>query len=250
MDYKYDLNPEELYKFLQKKNITHLFHANTVATSLLYLEHKNLLSRQYVEDHKLYQTSQYTDEKDKKLGIYDDIFLDIVDIHSYLSRPNFYGPFLFVFNVEILISGLIEAVRITKKNPSAWDPEGNTDEWYYSKIEDFEADYMQGDRVADVGKMIILRNVGGRLPLLPYCLKFMLDNPDIKIKIEEEEIYLIERIKKYLEPFIIDPIYGNIKKEVRHKDVVVRCSCWKKYNFKFQKENSDFRRLFHYAPES
>jgi hypothetical protein len=84
IEIKYDLNPTELYNFLQKKNIKYLYHANTVATSLLYVEQKSLLSRQYVEDNNLYQTSQYTDAKDKILGIYDDIFLDMVDIHSYL----------------------------------------------------------------------------------------------------------------------------------------------------------------------
>lgn len=114
----YDLNPAE-YNSLKKKKLE-LYHANTVATSLLYLEQKSLLSRQFVKENNLYQTLQYTDEKDKALGIYDNIFLDMVDIHSYLSRPNFYGPFLFIFNIEILVSGIIEAVSITKKNPVNW----------------------------------------------------------------------------------------------------------------------------------
>ncbi|PIF71305.1 hypothetical protein [Flavobacterium sp. 2] len=250
IEVKYDLNPTELYNFLQKKNIKYLYHANTVATSLLYVEQKSLLSRQYVEDNNLYQTAQYTDAKDKILGIYDDIFLDMVDIHSYLSRPNFYGPFLFVFDSDILISGLIKVVRITKKNPSNWNPEGDIGDWYYSSIDDLEADYMRGDKISDVGKMIILRDLQGKIPIVPYCSKIMLDNPNLHISVEEKEFYLINVIKEYFDSFVLNPYYEKIIKEVRHKDLVVGCSCWSKYESKFKKELKDFRRLFHKTPAS
>jgi hypothetical protein len=244
----YDLNPAELYNFLKEKKILELYHANTVATSLLYLEQKSLLSRQFVEENNLCQTLQYTDEKDKALGIYDNIFLDIVDIHSYLSRPNFYGPFLFIFDIEILVSGIIEAVRITKKNPANWDPVGRTEDWYYSNIEDFKADYMQGDKIADVGKMIILQNLNGKLPIVPYCSRIILDNPDVHVTIDNQKIYLINIIKEYFEPYLLDSHYKKIDKEIRHKDLVIGCSCWKKYGSKFNKELADFRRLFHKTP--
>ena len=76
MPSEFDLNPIDLYDILRSKGINQLFHANTVATSITFLNEAHLLSRKYVEDNKLFQTAQYSDEKDKAFDIYDDIFVD------------------------------------------------------------------------------------------------------------------------------------------------------------------------------
>lgn len=245
---KFDLDPKALHDILKKKGIDKLYHANTVATSRLYLQHENLLSRQYVETENLYQTPQYTDDKDKKLGIYDDIFLDMVDIHDYLRTPNFYGPFLFVFSIDILLSGLVKTITITKTNPSNWNIGGNEEDCYYSDIDDFEKDYMVGDKINDVGKMIIIKDVNGRLPLLPYCTKFILDNPNIHVENENETLYLVEVVKTYFESLFSNDIYNLIEKVIRHKNAIMVCSCWRKYKLKFNRDMPDFRRLFHKTP--
>lgn len=245
---KFDLNPKELYDVLQKKGVDKLYHANTVATARLYLEHQCLLSRQYVETNNLYQTPQYTDEKDKKLGIYDDIFLDMVDIHDYLRRPNFYGPLLFVFTTDILLSGLFETVRITKTNPSKWSVGGSEEDWYYSDMNDFEGNYMIGNKILDVGKMIIIKGNDGQLPLENYCVKLILDNPNLHVPVEGQNLYLIDIIKTYFEPLFADEFYNHVEKEVRHKNIHRGCSCWTKYKNKFNYEMPDFRRLFHKEP--
>lgn len=86
-----------------------------------------------------------------------------------MSRPNFHGPFLFIFDSDILVSGVVEVVSIIKKNPVKLNPAGRAEDWYYSSIEDFKAGYMRGDKIADVGKMIILQNLKGKLPIVPYC---------------------------------------------------------------------------------
>ena len=48
-------------------------------------------SRGYVEDRRLPQTPQYSDDADKQLGIWSDVFTDGVDIHARGSIRN-YGP--------------------------------------------------------------------------------------------------------------------------------------------------------------
>ena len=48
---KFNLNTTELYDILVKKGIANLYHANTVSTSITFLNHKNLLSRKYIEDN-------------------------------------------------------------------------------------------------------------------------------------------------------------------------------------------------------
>ena len=53
---------EEIKSILKEKEVKHLYHANTVATACTFLENGGLLSRGYVEDHDLFQTSQMSDE--------------------------------------------------------------------------------------------------------------------------------------------------------------------------------------------
>jgi hypothetical protein len=199
---KFDLDKLELYDILLTKGINKLFHANTVATSITFLNQKNLLSREYAEHNNLPQTSQYTDEKDRKLGIYNDIFLDFVDIHSEWRRFNKYGPFLFVFSIEILKSDLIETVRITRSNPSGWNVAGPEDNQYYSDIKEFEKHYKKGNKLRDVGTMLILKNVEGKLPLEPFLEKMVFDNPNLFINHKNQKLYLSNLVGAQLKEIV------------------------------------------------
>ena len=67
---------------LKEKKVKHLYHANTVATACTFLENGGLLSRGYVEDHDLFQTSQRSDEHDQHVDVFYDIFFDSVDVHK------------------------------------------------------------------------------------------------------------------------------------------------------------------------
>lgn len=93
----------------------HLFHANSVSTSLDYIKSGFMYSRKYGEKYrKGIQTKQKSDGIDKCLGIYNDIFFDNSDIAYRLYKYNAYGPVLFVFDIEALRG---KNVRITKCNP-------------------------------------------------------------------------------------------------------------------------------------
>lgn len=75
--------------------------------------------------------------------------------------------------------------------------------------------------------MIILQNLNGKLPIIPYCSRIILDNPDVHVTIDNQKIYLINIIKEYFEPYLLDSHYKKIDKETRHKDLFIGCSCWK-----------------------
>lgn len=96
--------------------VERLFHANSVTTSLNYIRNKKMISRQRGEELGI-QTAQKSDEVDRELGIYNDIFFDNVDIPS-VSRSNqsAYGPVMFVFKTELLRG---QKIRILKCNPWA-----------------------------------------------------------------------------------------------------------------------------------
>lgn len=71
----------EIKSYLLKKNITELFHANTVTTSLSFISEGGLLSRGEVEKRGLKQTSQLSDDDDKLYNIWNDVFFDSCDVY-------------------------------------------------------------------------------------------------------------------------------------------------------------------------
>lgn len=97
-----------------KKEDIYLYHANSVITSLGFILNKKLFSRKYGEDNFIPQTRQRSDSKDKKQGIYNDIFFDNSDIGE--DKICAYGPITFVFSAkEIFYSS--KEVKVTNENP-------------------------------------------------------------------------------------------------------------------------------------
>lgn len=52
------MNNQTIKHILMDKGVQYLYHANTVPTACTFLEHGGLLSRAYIENHSLFQTSQ------------------------------------------------------------------------------------------------------------------------------------------------------------------------------------------------
>ena len=242
----YNLNTTELYDILLKKGITYLYHANTISTSITFLNHKSLLSRKYVEDNELFQTTQYSDDKDKKFDIYDDIFLDFIDIHEEWKRHNNYGPFLFAFSIELLKSNEVKSLRITKKNPVHWKVTESEKDWYYSNLKDFDDNYRKGNKLKDVGTMIILKDLNGKLPLRPNIKKFIFDNPNLFVDYKNEKQYLSQLLGTELKKIVNENDFTDIERVLRHKHKIFRCSCWHQYNIMLWKDLNNLKRLFHH----
>lgn len=122
---------EDVCGFLEGNGYQWLHHANTASTALSYLENGRILSRYYVDSHpKLcWQTKQKSDETDKRLGIFDDIFFDVENLWERGNYFNFYGPVVFKFSIEVL-NGL--NVEITRDNPIR----GGGGGLYFSHLQD------------------------------------------------------------------------------------------------------------------
>ncbi|WP_282018157.1 hypothetical protein [Salegentibacter mishustinae] len=245
---EYNLDKLALYKILKDKGITHLFHANTVSTSVTFLESKNLLSRQYIEENKLHQTPQYSDKADKDFGIFDDIFLDFIDIHKEWNRYNKYGPFLFVFSIEILKSDQIKTLRITKKNPVNWKYSEPEEEWYYSDLKEFEDNYKKGNRLKDIGSMLILKDIDGKLSLRPHLDKMILDNPNLFVNYKNEKKYLANLIGSKLRDIVEENDFTDIERGLRHKHKLWKCTCWLNYNSMLLYDIKKLKLLYHLNP--
>ena len=184
------MTTEELINTLKGKDVTNLYHANSVATSLTFINNNGLYSRQAVEDLGLKQTAQSSDENDKKVGVYNDIFFDSDDIHSRAKQQNFYGPVTFVYDVDVLEGFDIDCIKITKTNPEDWKEEMSEEERY---IQNISREFIKGDFKQE----ITIRNQSA--PLSFEKLKcVILDDPKIKNKKHFENAYyaLSDAMKK------------------------------------------------------
>lgn len=168
------LNNKEVYDFLLSIGVNHLNHANTVQTACTFLESGGLLSRGAVESKGLKQTWQKSDVEDKKYNVWNDIFLDDVDIHIRRSGENFYGPVLFKYDIKVLLDEDTPQVAVTKSNPQFWNDGEEAESRYFSSIEELEESYSKGT----FGQMITLRNSLEPLYFKDYLLEILVDNPD------------------------------------------------------------------------
>lgn len=159
---------------LKEKNINHLYHANTVATTSSFFKAGGLLSRGAVEDRGLFQTTQQSDEKDKMLGIWYDVFFDSVDIHNRANELNKYGPVMFVFSTDLLLTDGIK-VKITKDNPIRWNEETPENDKYFQTIQELRGEYNKG---AFYQHLTICRMTES-IPFYPYLEKIVIDNPSV-----------------------------------------------------------------------
>ncbi|KGO81565.1 hypothetical protein Q763_07935 [Flavobacterium beibuense F44-8] len=241
---KYHLSSKLLYHILKDKKIEHLYHANTVLTSLTFIEQESLLSRAYVENNNLNQTPQKSDKEDKKYNVWNDVFLDALDLHTKYSRPNKYGPILFVLNLDLLLSPYFETILITKTNPWYWKDSTLLSEKYYSNLEDVRNDYLSGEKI-DAQIMFTFRNIEQKLNLKRYLSKIIIDKPSIIISLQSG-------IKKNVGDYASEAIEKALLKKNIITEIEVRhigqnffsCNCNLTYTILFNTDSTEFKKRF------
>jgi hypothetical protein len=170
------INNNELHKLLIDKGVTHFYHANTVATSITFIRKGGLLSRGDVERLNLYQTSQASDDKDRTFDVWDDVFIDTVDLHGLFPRQNLYGSVLFKFNLNFLINSDLD-IWVTKNNPMYWNSSLSIKEKYFCDTGELfkDWDFYQTQR-----KMFTIRKPN-KAVLFESLESIILDNPAVVI---------------------------------------------------------------------
>lgn len=168
------LKNSKLYEFFIERDIKHLFHANSVATSMIFINNQGLLSRGDAEQTQMTQTSQESDQIDMEYDVWNDIFLDTVDLHGHFPRQNHYGPVLFKFDIECVLDDDIE-IWITKDNPVDWTDEMKMSEKYFNSVNELRKKW---DVVEDQKKMITIRKPGRPL-FFAHLKSILLDDPKI-----------------------------------------------------------------------
>lgn len=173
-----NLNPKEIYRFLESKNIKTLFHANTVTTSCTFISEKGLMSRGCVEKKGLIQTAQSSDQDDKNYNVWNDIFLDIVDLHEYFNRQNFYGPVCFVLDSRLLLDDELPNLCITKNNPIYWKDGMSEEEKYYNSVGEYIGNFDNLVSKRNLhNQMFTIHETQQKISLEKYLIKIILDDP-------------------------------------------------------------------------
>lgn len=211
---------QEVLKVLKSSGVTNFYHANSVLTSCTFLEQAALLSRGYVERNKLKQTPQSSDDIDKKYGIWDDIFLDTVDIHYRSRQKNHYGPVLFVLDATSVLKdkNLEGTLRITRENPVHWKSGQQPKDRYFETVEEFAQSFSYGD----FGKHFTFRTDSGKIPLANHLDHILLDDPQdvLGSRVTFDTAYkALEAAAKR----------GNIKIDIRKRQCRDACKCLASY---------------------
>ena len=198
------LDNQALYELLVHKGVNSFNHANSVATSITYIENGGLLARGDIERLGLFQTKQASDAADNEFGVWSDIFIDTVDLHGFFPRQNIYGPVLFKFKIDFLLESKLD-VWVTKNNPIYWSASTSIEERYFSSVEELSEKWNQFETQR---KMFTIRNPG--IPVLFDSLEsIILDRPGVlihkTIDLENEALSALSNaLKKH--PVLMNPV--------------------------------------------
>lgn len=225
------MNGPDVCDVLLAKGIQHLYHANSVVTSDTFLRQGGLVSRGTAEENRWSQTEQYTDDTDKRYGVWRDIFLDSDDYHRRINNRNQYGPVVFVMESTIL-NGLPagSAVYVTRSNPTKWSDGQNQDDRYYSTTGQLRAELMLGT----FDQMVTIRIPGGILPFGQHLLEVILDNP-AALRLDGTDAF-----SGSLTQLTTAAKHGHVKSPIRERSCNLGCKCVHTYKGRWNKFQDHF----------
>lgn len=225
------LNNADLYQLFSEKEIHYLYHANTVGTSRTFIQNDGLLSRGAIEAKGLFQTPQGSDALDKQFNVWNDVFLDTVDLHGYFPRQNLYGPVSFRVSSGFLLEQDYH-VWVTKDNPQNWNANMTDAQKYFSDVAELRRDW---DLYHRQRKMVTIRNQLEPV-LFNYVDEVQVDDPEVIL--DGTTVLFNEAVDIFKGVLVDKPLLkGKFRKRVCE-------NCFCKSNYIDQVRIHDLKRLF------
>ncbi|WP_211442436.1 hypothetical protein [Collimonas humicola] len=209
-----DIPSTHVFETLTEKGVIQLHHANSVATACQFIRSRSLMSRGTVERLDVAQTSQSSDDVDRRYSVWFDVFLDSVDIHRRARRANVYGPVLFVFDINIINKNSTGRIWVTKINPTKWAGRPDHSRWFQDR-DDLAENFVLGR----FDQMIVLRHSGGSLPFGRHLKKIIFDDPHC---LTEDDVDFYSMGVGALRHAMQD---GGIDVPIERRKCSDRCSC-------------------------
>lgn len=238
------LRSKDIYGILKQKKVEFLYHANTVGTSITFIENRALLSRHYIETNSLHQTDQKSDKEDKEFDVWDHTFLDGADLHRKYSCANKYGPVLFKLKLELLTSPSLSQIYVTKSNPWYWKKSTKLEDKFYSNSEDIKSDYLTGTKL-DSQIMFTFRKPTTEIKLNKYLKSIELDKPKLLVNSGNGSK---KNVGDYAQEALITTLksngLGHIPISVRHNGKIAFCRCVANYNYIYSFDKPEFVKRF------
>jgi hypothetical protein len=140
------------------------------------------MPRETIEKLNTHTTSLKAKHSDTNYSIRNDIFADSVDIHEQANSAHNHGPVLFELDIEIIKNTYTGKIWVTKSNPMKWNANTHQERKWFVSAHDLEDNFSYGS----FDHMIVFRHCGGKLPILGYLNKIILDDP--KLQTDKDQI--------------------------------------------------------------
>ncbi|MES9941909.1 MAG: hypothetical protein ABW104_03850 [Candidatus Thiodiazotropha sp. 6PLUC2] len=171
-----EILPKRIYETLKDKGVSSIWHADSVENTCLFLKHRCLMSRDYIEKLDSQRTMLKPSHSSNSYSDRNDIFADSLDIHKSANKAHSHGPVLFELDIEIIKNTFTGKVWVTKSNPMEWDNSTHHENRWFVSANDLESNFSYGS----FDHMVVFRHCAGKLPLLSYLNRVVIDDPKLQ----------------------------------------------------------------------
>ena len=194
----------ELLAELKHRGRTTLHHACTLGSFRSYCALGAYRSRRAVTEASLPLTPQVSDEKDRELGVWNHLFLNIYDQHGDIHRGrsvtgiNKYGPILMVLSADALAPYQGEIIGYSKEIASdAYRPAEHDVVTLRDFVKMTFADTRPGSTSGDAGRRpatpgpnmcVHCAEEGGGVPFTPHLREVIVDTLPAKFRALQNDV--------------------------------------------------------------
>jgi hypothetical protein len=171
-----EILPKRIYEILTEKGVSSILHANCVENSALFLKNRCLMSREFIEKLNTQTISPPKKQSGTDYSIWNDIFADSIDVHGQANDLHNHGPVLFDVDIEIIKNTYTGKIWVSKSNPMTWDANTHQERKWFVSAQDLEHNFNYGS----FDHQIVFRHCGGKLPILGYLNRILLDDPKLQ----------------------------------------------------------------------
>ncbi|MEW8470256.1 MAG: hypothetical protein AB2637_17095 [Candidatus Thiodiazotropha sp.] len=215
-----EILPKRICEILKDKGVSSILHANSVENSCLFLRNRCLMSRDSIEKLVTQKRPRKANHGTSNYSILNDIFTDTVDIHEQANSVHNHGPVLLELDIEIVNNTYTGKVWISKSNPMKWDANTHHERKWFVSAHDLEDNFRYGS----FDHMVVFRHCAGKLPILGYLNRIVLDDPRLRT-----DRYQVDYFSMAFGALKLAMKEGGFDAPIEKRECTQDCSCLDNY---------------------